>query len=102
MAGASLLSVIAISACGTQASGKSSNMTAEQYAQISTGMASDQLKSIIGDPVRTEAKSMGGGHSMGDGNMSSSMDLEYWYYQGNKGWVRLEIAEGKVTAKSGY
>jgi len=46
---------------------------------------------------------MSGGHSMGGGSMTGdSMNMEYWYYQGSKGWVRLEITDDKVTAKSGY
>lgn len=92
-----------ISGCGTQASTDSSNLSSEKYAQINVGMSADQVKSVAGEPSRTEAKSMSGGHSMGGGTMSGdSMNMEYWYYQGSKGWVRLEVADGKVTAKSGY
>ncbi|MFA5810636.1 MAG: hypothetical protein WC935_09960 [Thermoleophilia bacterium] len=92
-----------ISGCGTQASTDSSNLSSEKYAQINVGMSADQVKSMAGEPSRTEAKSMSGGHSMDGGTMSGdSMNMEYWYYQGSKGWVRLEMADGKVTAKSGY
>jgi len=66
-------------------------------------MSADQVKSLAGEPVRTESKAMSGGHSMGEGSMSGdNMNMEYWYYQGSKGWVRLEITDDKVTAKSGY
>ncbi|MFA6002391.1 MAG: hypothetical protein WC828_09840 [Thermoleophilia bacterium] len=92
-----------ISGCGTQASSDSSNLSSEKYAQINIGMTADQVKSLAGEPSRTEAKNMSGGHSMGGGSMSGdSMNMEYWYFQGSKGWVRLEMADGKVTAKSGY
>ena len=30
------------------------------------------------------------------------MNVENWYYQGSKGWVRIEVSDGKVTAKTGY
>lgn len=92
-----------ISGCGTQASTDSSNLSSEKYSQINIGMATDQVKSVAGEPSRTETKSTSGGHSMGGGTMSGdSMNMEYWYYQGSKGWVRLEMADGKVSSKSGY
>lgn len=97
----------AAAGCGTQASaggnGGQSKLTKDVYAQIEKGMSVDQLKSLVGEPARKESKSMGGGHSMGDGSsMGASMNMEYWYYQGDKGWVRLEVTDGKVYSKSGY
>ena len=98
-----LLAIVLIAGCGTQASTDSPNLTSDKFAQINIGMSSDQVKSMAGEPSRTEAKNMSGGHSMGEGTMSgNAMSMEYWYYQGSKGWGRLEIADGKVTAKSGY
>lgn len=100
-----LLGLIVIaSGCGSQAPAQNeSKLTQEQYAKIEKGMTADQLKSMAGEPSRKEAKNSGGGHSMGDGSsMGSSMAMEYWYYQGDKGWVRLEVTDGKVSAKSGY
>ncbi|MFA5802357.1 MAG: hypothetical protein WC911_07755 [Thermoleophilia bacterium] len=103
VAAIAIAALIAISGCGTQASTDSSNLSSEKYAQINVGMSADQVKSLAGEPSRTEAKSMSGGHSMGGGSMSGdAMSMEYWYYQGSKGWVRLEMADGKVSAKSGY
>jgi len=91
------------SGCGTQASSDSKQLSREQYDSIQVGMTTDSLKSMAGEPSKTEAKSMSGGHSMGDGSMTGeSMDMQYWYYQGSKGWVRLEVADNKITAKSGY
>ncbi|MHB9112435.1 MAG: hypothetical protein ACYC4D_07380 [Thermoleophilia bacterium] len=91
------------SGCGTQASTDSKDLSREQYDSIEVGMTTESLKSIAGEPSKTEDKSVSGGHSMGDGSMTGdSMDMQYWYYQGNKGWIRLEIADNKVTAKSGY
>lgn len=102
-----LIAVLAIiSGCGgSQASGDaksaSTELTAEKYAQLTEGMPADQIKAIAGEPTKKESKSASGGHAMG--NMSGgSMNMEYWYYQGAKGWVRLEIGEGKLTSKSGY
>jgi hypothetical protein len=107
-----LLIALVAAGCGTQATaggasggdtGGKSKLTKEIYAQIETGMTVDNLKSVAGEPSRTEAKSMGGGHNMGDGDsMGDAMEIEYWYYQGDKGWVRLEVAEDKVYSKSGY
>ena len=89
--------------CGTQASTDSKELSREQYDSIQVGMTTDSLKGMAGEPSKTEAKSMSGGHSMGDGSMTGeSMDMQYWYYQGSKGWIRLEVADNKVTAKSGY
>jgi len=103
-AAALLLALPAISSgCGDSAAAGSNNMTPEKYNTIEVGMSSDQVKSIAGDPIKKETKSMHAGHSMGNGSVAGgSMTMEYWYYQGNKGWVRLEVADGKVTAKSGY
>lgn len=100
---ASLTLLAYASGCGTQAATDSKDLTREQYDSIEVGMTTDSLKGIAGEPTKTEAKSMSGGHSMGDGSMTGeSMDMQYWYYQGSKGWIRLEIAGNKVTAKSGY
>ncbi len=102
-AAAALALLILVGGCGTQASSGTSSLSQEKYASIEVGMSTDALKSIAGEPVKTEAKNMSGGHSMAGGSMTGgSMNMEYWYYQGNKGWVRLEIADDKVTAKSGY
>jgi len=91
------------SGCGTQGSSGSNELSREQYDNIQVGMNTDSLKSMAGEPSRTEAKSMSGGHSMGNGSMTGeSMDMQYWYYQGSKGWVRIEVADNKITAKSGY
>lgn len=92
-----------ISGCGTQASaGGSTQLNPDKYAQITEGMTADQVKAIAGDPSKTEQKSTGGGHQMNGMTMDSAMSTEYWYYQGSKGWVRLELADGKLTSKSGY
>ncbi|MDO8737126.1 MAG: hypothetical protein Q7K29_08630 [Thermoleophilia bacterium] len=89
--------------CGTQGASDSRELSREQYDSIQVGMTTDSLKSMAGEPSKTEAKSMSGGHSMGEGSMTGeSMDMQYWYYQGSKGWVRLEVADNKITAKSGY
>ena len=91
--------LIVSSGCGGQAAAGSSDMSVEKYNQINVGMSKDQVKSIAGEPARTETKNAGGsmaGMQMSNGNM------DYWYYQGSKGWVRLEVADGKVTSKSGY
>ncbi|MBK5224958.1 MAG: hypothetical protein JJD96_00075 [Thermoleophilia bacterium] len=90
------------SGCGTQASTDAQNLSQEKYAGIVVGMTADALKAIAGEPAKTEAKSMSGGHSMGNGSSGDSMNMEYWYYQGSKGWVRIELADNKVSSKSGY
>ena len=96
------LSIIA-TGCSTQAAADSSKLTQDKYAQIQTGMSAAQLKALAGEPARTEAKSTSGGHVMADGStMGGNMVAEYWYYQGDKGWVRVEVANDKVSAKSGY
>lgn len=104
LAALALLTLAAVAAgCGTQAATDSSKLTQVKYAQIETGMSADQLKALASEPARTEAKSMSGGHAMADGNtMGGSMTAEYWYYQGDNGWVRVEVADGKVASKSGY
>lgn len=95
--------VVLTSGCGGAATADSRSLSSEKYAQIDIGMGQDQVKTIAGEPEKTESKSMGGGHSMGGGSMSGdAMTMEYWYYQGSKGWVRFEISDGKVSAKSGY
>ena len=86
------------SGCGATAAGQSAELSADKYNQISVGMTSDQVKSIAGDPARTESKDTG---SMPGMQMNDSK-MDYWYYQGSHGWVRIEVSEGKVTAKSGY
>ncbi|MHB1390737.1 MAG: hypothetical protein ACYCXF_05805 [Thermoleophilia bacterium] len=89
--------------CGTQAATDSSKLTQANYERIETGMSAAQLKTLAGAPARTEAKSMSGGHAMADGStMGGTMTSEYWYYQGDKGWVRVKVADGKVSSKSGY
>ncbi|MHB8792187.1 MAG: hypothetical protein ACYC6O_02440 [Thermoleophilia bacterium] len=100
---ATLMLLAYASGCGAQASSDSKDLSREQYDSIAVGMTTDSLKSIVGEPTKTEDKSMSSGHSMGGGSMTGeSMDMQYWYYQGSKGWIRLEIADNKVTAKSGY
>lgn len=99
-----LLGLLTISSgCGDSTAAGSNNLTPEKYNLIEIGMSTDQVKLIAGNPIKKETKSMHAGHSMGNGSMAAgSMTMEYWYYQGNKGWVRLEVADGKVSAKSGY
>ena len=100
---ATVLVLVYATGCGTQASADKPSLSQDQYASIEVGMSTDQLKIIAGEPARTEAKSMSGGHSMGGGSMTGgSMNMEYWYYQGTKGWLRFEVADNKVTSKSGY
>ena len=92
------LAAIAIaSGCGATATGQS-QLSADKYKQITTGMSADQVKSIAGDPAKTESKDTG---SM-PGMQMNGDKMDYWYYQGSQGWVRLEISGGKVTNKSGY
>jgi hypothetical protein len=104
IAGTAMLGLLAwLSGCGASASADADNLSQEKYEKIKTGMSTDALKTIAGEPAKTEAKSMGGGHSMGGGSMSGeSMTMEYWYYQGSKGWVRIEVGDNKVLSKSGY
>lgn len=94
--------LLASAGCGGSASGDSSKLTREQYNQVSVGMTAEQVKSIAGAPVKTETSSMPAGHSMGGSVMTTTMNYEYWYYQGDRGWVRLQLTNGKVDAKSGY
>ncbi|MHB1411896.1 MAG: hypothetical protein ACYCXU_00655 [Thermoleophilia bacterium] len=86
------------SGCGAATAGQPAELSADKYNQINVGMTSDQVKSIAGDPARTESKDTG---SMPGMHMNGSQ-MDYWYYQGSRGWVRIEVSEGKVTAKSGY
>ena len=98
-AGALVISALAVaSGCGTATAGQSAELGANKYDQIATGMTADQVKSIAGDPARIESKDTGSmpGMQMNGGKM------DYWYYQGSHGWVRIEVSDGKVTAKSGY
>jgi len=98
-----LLAVLFISGCGSASANGGAQLSQDTYAKIENGMAASALKSLAGEPQRTETKSMGGGHQMADGGqMGSSMAVENWYYQGSKGWVRIELSDGKVTNKSGY
>ncbi len=91
------------SGCGTSPSADSSNLSKDKYDKVEVGSSTDVLKTIAGEPSKTEAKSLGGSHSMGGGTMTGgSMSMEYWYYQGSNGWVRFEVSDGKVTDKSGY
>jgi hypothetical protein len=102
-AAALLLAFVALSSgCGTQASGSSTELSSEKYAQLEDGMSVDQVKAIAGEPAKTESKKVSGGHAMEGMDMSEAMDVEYFYYQGSKGWVRLEMSDGKLTSKSGY
>lgn len=101
-AGALLALVAAASGCGASASGSTASLSQETYDKVQVGATADALKAVAGEPARTETKSMSGSHSMGGMTMNGSMTVEYWYYQGSKGWVRFVIAEGKVTSKSGY
>lgn len=106
-AAALLLGLLAVtSGCGTQVSaggsGNSTQLNPDKYAQITDGMTTDQVKTIAGEPSKTEQKSTGGGHQMSGMTMDDPMTTEYWYYQGDKGWVRLEMTDGKLTSKSGY
>lgn len=96
-----LLILPAIAGCGG-GSASSQELSREKYDQISSGMTTEQLKSIAGEPAKTESSSMSGGHSMGGSMMTTKMTIEYWYYQGSRGWVRLTMSDGKVSAKSGY
>ncbi len=90
--------------CGSQAaSADAAKLSRETYESIGIGAGSDQLKSIAGEPAKTETQQLGGGHAMSDGGeMGSSMAVEQWYYQGEAGWVRFEITDGNVSAKAGY
>ena len=96
-----LLVLPVVAGCGSGASG-SQELDREKYDQINNGMTTEQVKSIAGEPAKTESSSMSGGHQMGGVTMTSGMTIEYWYYQGSRGWVRLTISDGKVTSKSGY
>jgi len=103
LAAIAVLGLLAVlSGCGTSATANSSELSKDTYDKISVGATSDSLKSIAGEPAKTETKNMSGGHSMSGGTMNSSMSIDYWYYQGSQGWVRFDIAENIVTAKSGY
>lgn len=103
-AGALLLgALLAASGCGSQsAEGSGTELSSEKYAQLEEGMPSDQIIAIAGEPSKKEQKSTSGGHQMSGGTMDASMPVENWYYQGSKGWVRLEVSDGKLTSKSGY
>lgn len=101
-AGALLGLLLLASGCGSSASADASKLTKEKYDQIEVGMSSDAIKKIAGEPSKTETKSMSGSHQMSGGSMSTNMSVEYWYYQGSKGWVRLDVGQGELLAKSGY
>ena len=102
-AAATAMLLVYATGCGTQASADGQTLSQDKYATIEEGMTVDQLKGIAGEPSKTESKSMGGGHSMAGGSMTGgSMTMEYWYYQGTNGWVRIEVADNKVSSKSGY
>lgn len=99
IAAALVIATLAIaSGCGAAAGGQSAELGAAKYNQITVGMTSGQVRSIAGEPARIESKDAGSmpGMQMNGGKM------DYWYYQGSHGWVRFEISDGKVTAKSGY
>lgn len=96
-----MMALLAVAGCGGGAT-SSQELSREKYDQISNGMTSEQVKSIAGEPAKTESSSMSGGHQMGGTMMTTAMSIEYWYYQGSRGWVRLTMSNGKVTNKSGY
>ena len=89
----------AASGCGSGAAANSATLSQDGYNKIDVGATSDTLKTIAGEPSRTEKRTVSQMPGMA---MSSDMTIEYWYYQGSKGWVRFEITEGKVSSKSGY
>lgn len=97
------VTVAVVIGCGTTSSGPSSKLSKDSYAQIEVGMTAGEVTALAGEPSRKEDKSAGGGHSMSSGEMAGeAMVMENWYYQGDNGWVRLELADGKVTGKEGY
>ncbi len=103
MAATGLILLAYASGCGSEAaSADASTLSRETYDKIEVGMTGDALRKMVGEPVKTEAKSMSGGHSMGGSMADSGMTMEYWYYQGSKGWVRIEVGDNKVSSKSGY
>ncbi len=100
LAAALLAAVLAISSgCGSTVAAGSSSLSVDKYNQIQAGMPADQVKAIAGEPARTESRDTG--NSMPGMKMNGTR-MDYWYYQGSKGWVRVELAAGQVTAKTGY
>lgn len=99
----SLVAVVA-AGCGDSSSTTTSNGRLDRaaYDRISDGMSADEVKAIAGGPQKTDQSSMAGGHSMGGMEMEGEMVVDYWYYQGEKGWVRIELTNARVTGKSGY
>ncbi|MHB0915375.1 MAG: hypothetical protein ACYC5A_08680 [Thermoleophilia bacterium] len=96
------LAVTALVGCGTTSADSADKLSRDEYAQVEVGMSAADVTALLGEPSRKEEKSMSGGHSMGGGVSGQAMEMEDWYYQGDSGWVRLELADGKVTGKEGY
>ena len=99
IAGALAGLVAVLSGCGSSAAANSATLSQDTYNKVNVGSSSDSLKTLAGEPARTEHRTVS---QMPGMVMSGDMQVDYWYYQGSKGWVRFEISEGRVTAKSGY
>ena len=95
-----LLALVAVAAgCGSSAAANSANLSQDSYNKINNGATADAVKAVAGEPARVERKTVS---QMPGMVMNGDMTIEYWYYQGSKGWVRFEMTEGKVTNKTGY
>lgn len=102
VAGAFLGLTAVASGCGSEAQSQS-KITQEQYNRLEKGMSADQMKSMMGEPSKTESQSGGmGGMSGMNHSMGGSGSMEYWYYEGEKGPVKIEMMNGQVTGKSGF
>lgn len=88
--------------CGTSSSDGSANIDRTAYDRITDGMSDSEVRAIAGEPEKTEQSTMPAGHSMGGMEMTEDMVTESWYYQGEKGWVRIDLTDGRVTGKNGY
>ncbi|MHB8859850.1 MAG: hypothetical protein ACYC6Z_10285 [Thermoleophilia bacterium] len=97
--GALLALVASASGCGSSATANSANLSQDSYNKIDTGATADAVRAVAGNPARVEKKTVS---QMPGMVMNGDMTVEYWYYQGSKGWVRFEVTDGKVTNKSGY
>lgn len=100
-----LLAFLAATAAGcgtTSSSGEAGSLDRATYDRISNGMSADEVRATAGEPQKTEQTSMAGGHSMGGMEMSDDMLTESWYYQGEKGLIRINFTNSRVTGKSGY
>lgn len=93
-----------VAGCGDSSSSTTDGGKLDQatYDRVNKGMSADAVRSLAGEPQKKEEQTTMGEHTMGDMVMEGEMTTEYWYYQGDKGWVRIEIAGGQVTGKSGY